>query len=1083
MRTKRNGLLTLLLAFIVHLTFAQEKTVTGTVTDQDGLPLPGVNIVVEGTTTGTQTDFDGNYSISASQGQSLLFSYIGQKNVRQNVGAGNSLNIQMQEDAQALEEVVVTGQGIKREKKAIGYAVTSVGQEALENRAEGDVARILAGKAAGVNITAAGGMSGSATNVTIRGLSSFSGSNQALFIVDGVPFSNDTNIGTGGDPNDTSDPAFLSGNTGSSRFLDIDPNNIASVEVLKGLAATTLYGTLGKNGVILITTKAASGSKGAKKNEITVNQSYFVNQFASLPDYQQQYGNGFDQTFGWFFSNWGPSFDKGGVSGWGRQPLIDANGTLEHPYSTTAVAATRDAFPELQGARYPWQPYSSVEEFFKPGYSTNTSINFTGGSNDGNTSYNANFGYLNDIGFTQGNSTNRANFSVGGRSKLSNKFTIAANMTYSRTDYKSPPVAASLGNGGVNGTSVFGHVMFTPISVDLMGLPFENPITGGSVYYRNGNDIANPRWLAKNVTNRQITNRVFWNGSVSYELNDNLTATWRTGLDSYNERNENSSNKGGVDQPSDIFGFLDTFDNNNIIWDHFASLSGNYDLTEKIGMTFNVGGNARSDLFDRQGVSSIGQLVYGIKRHYNYQNQQPIQVTQKRNIVGLFGDVSFDYDNYLFWNISTRTDWVSNLNTENRSLTYPGTSLSFIPTAAFSGLSSEKGLNFMKLRAGYGTSAAFPTGYPTLSIAEQNTLVFGEDGGVTTNQIANFKANPNLKPELLREFEVGIEAKMFSNRLSLDFTYYNRTTDDLIVREPLSPSTGFTFTQSNVGQISNIGYEAQLGVDLFRNPDGFSWNSSVNFFTNEEEVTEQEQDIIIYAGSQDLDIGGNAAILGKSLGTIVGNAVLRNDDGRLLVDEAGNYITTQLDADGNVPIIGDAVPDYVMNFINTMSYKNWNLGFQISHTSGGDMVANTVALLQGRGMIVETIDRENTFILPGIRQSTGEENDLQINNSQYYFSNVLFGATELQVYDASVVRLQELSLGYTLPSKFLDKTPFSKLTFTAQGFNLWFEAYNMPAGANFDPNVAGAGVGNARGFDFINGPSSRRFGLTVSASF
>jgi hypothetical protein len=445
--------------------------------------------------------------------------------------------------------------------------------------------------------------------------------------------------------------------------------------------------------------------------------------------------------------------------------------------------------------------------------------------------------------------------------------------------------------------------------------------------------------------------------------------------------------------------------------------------------------------------------------------------------------VSFDYDNYLFLNVSSRTDWVSNLISENRSLTYPGASLSFIPTAAFTGLRSEKGINYMKIRAGYGTSASFPTGYPTLSIAEQNTLVFGEDGGITTNQIANFKANPNLKPELSKEFELGLETRLFSNRVTLDFTYYRRTTDDLIVREPLSPSTGFTFTQSNIGQISNRGYEADLGVNIFRNPEGFSWKSNVNFFSNKETVEEQEQDIIIYAGSSDLDIGGNAAIKGESLGSIVGEAVARDDQGRLLVDEAGNYIVTQVDANGNVPIIGDAVPDYVMNFINTLTYKNWSLGFQVSHTAGGDIVSNTTALLQGRGLITETLDRENTFILPGIRQSTGQPNDLQINNSQYFFSNILFGPTELQVYDASVVRLQELSLGYSLPSKFLDKTPFSKVSFTAQGFNLFYEAYNMPDGANFDPNVAGAGIGNARGFDFLNGPSARRYGLTVSVSF
>jgi len=669
MRTNLNGILTLLLAFVVHITFAQEKTISGTVTDQDGLPLPGVNIVVEGTTTGTQTDFDGNYSISATEGQTLLFTYIGQKDARQAVGAGSAMNLQMSEDAQSLEEVIVTAQGIKREKKALGYAVSSVDQEALESRAEGDVARVLAGKASGVQIVAAGGMSGSATSVTIRGLSSFSGSNQALFIVDGVPFSNDTN--TSGD--------FLGGNTGSSRFLDIDPNNIANIEILKGLAATTLYGTLGKNGVILITTKAGAGTGGVAKNEISVSTSYFVNEYASLPDYQSSYGGGFDQAFGWFFSNWGPSFSKGGTAGWGNQSSIDDQGTLAHPYSTTAIAATRDAFPELQNARYDFKPYSSVDDFFASGSVTNTSVNFSGGSEDGNTTFNANLGHLDDVGFTPGNSLKRTTFSLGGRSKLSNKFTIAGSMNYSNTDYKTPPVSASRGNGGISSNSVYGAVLFTPRSVDLMGLPFESPVTGGSVYYRNGNDIVNPRWVTKNIKFRQLTNRFYWNASLNYELNENIGLNWRTGLDFYNERNTQSSNKGGVEFTFDIFGFLNTFDNNNTIWDHTASINGNYDLSEKMGLTFNLGAIARSDSSDAQGVSSTGQIAFGVTKHFNYENQSPIQGSAKRNIVGVFGDVSLDYDNFLFLNVSSRTDWVSNLIKDNRSLTYPGVSLSFLP--------------------------------------------------------------------------------------------------------------------------------------------------------------------------------------------------------------------------------------------------------------------------------------------------------------------------------------------------------------------------------------------------------------------
>ncbi|MBO6830229.1 MAG: TonB-dependent receptor, partial [Muricauda sp.] len=527
-----------------------------------------------------------------------------------------------------------------------------------------------------------------------------------------------------------------------------------------------------------------------------------------------------------------------------------------------------------------------------------------------------------------------------------------------------------------------------------------------------------------------------------------------------------------------------TYDNNNTIWDHYVALNGNYDLSEKIGMTFIAGANARSDFFDQQGVASTGQIVYGIKRHFNYENQLPIQFSQKRNIVGLLGQVSFDYDNMLFLNLNTRTDWVSNLATENRSLTYPGVSVSFLPTAAFSGLQSENGLNYLKLRAGYATSANFPTGYPTVSVVEQNTQVYGEGGEITNNQVDNFRANPDLKPELLKEFEVGLESRFWQNRVSFDFTYYDRRTDDLIVSQPLPPSTGFTLTQSNIGQISNKGIEADLGIDIFRGgQDGFNWNTRVNFFANEEVVEEQEEDIIFYAGSTALFVGANAAIEGESLGTIVGTAVARDENGNFLVNNGGNYVITEQDNDGNVPIIGDAIPDYTMNFFNNLSYKNWSLGFQIQHVKGGDIMSSTIATLLGRGLITETQNRENTYVLPGVSQSTGEPNNLQINNSTYYFSNLLFGPAELKIYDASVIRLQEVSLSYSFPKKFLDKTPFGALTLTAQGFNLWYDAYNTPDGANFDPNVAGIGIGNGRGFDFMNGPSQRRYGFSVRASF
>ncbi|MBO0321536.1 SusC/RagA family TonB-linked outer membrane protein [Muricauda sp. CAU 1633] len=1066
-----------------ELVIGQDKAITGTVTDADGLPLPGVNIVVEGTTNGTQTDFDGNYSISAGQGQTLLFTYIGQRATSRPVGAGNVINVQMEEDTQALEEVVVTALGIKREKQALGYAVAEVSSEQLEEKAEGDLGRVLMGKASGVNITQQSGLSGSGTNIIIRGFNSFSQSNQPLFIVDGVPFNGDTNpSGRQGSRND-----FVNGNNGSSRFLDLDPNSIESVNVLKGLAASTLYGSLGRNGVILITTKAGSGGEGAKKTEITVTSSMFFNEIASTPKYQNEYGNGFDQAFGWFYSNWGPAFRREGIAGWGNSSSFDSNGTLPHPYSTS-TSAIQAAFPEFQGARYEWRPYNSFQNFFKKGTVTNTSINVAGASSDGKVSYNANYGYLKDQGFTPGNSLNRNNFGIGGRAVLSNKFTVSGTLNYARTKFISPPVALSQGNGATgSGSSVFGDLYFTPRSVDVLGLPYQDPITGSSVYYRQDNSIQHPLWTVNNSGTQQQTNRVFGNMGVQYDISENLNIVYRVGIDNYSENNTNYQNKGGVNSNSNDIrlqsGVYETWNNTNTIWDHNFAINGDFDLTETIGSTFNVGFNGRREIFNQTGVSSDGQQVFGVLRHFNFLNNNEIQLTSERNVIGLYGQAEFDYDNFVFVTLAARNDWVSNLTTENRALFYPSASLSFVPTTAFDGLKSEV-LNYLKIRAGYGTSAGFPDqnsdSYPVASRLRLDTQDFQDDTGrnIVTNTSPLTLGNPSLKPEQVSEIELGIESRWWDGRITLDASIYNRTTTDLIVSQPLDPASGFYRTTTNIGKIQGQGLEIDLGLNLIRSDsDGVNWRSNVNFSAAETEVKDlgQDTDLIVYSAFGNL---GNAAIAGEPLGVIYGSRVLRDDTGNLVINSTGDYVF-----DSQNGVVGDPNPDFIANFNNTFSYKNFNFGFQFNWTQGGDIYSSTIATLLGRGLIEETVDRENTFVLKGVKQSNGEPNDIQINNSDYFFNNILFGPDELLIYDATLLRLQEVSLGYSVPKKFLDRTPFGTLSFTVSGFNLWYDAINTPDGANLDPNTSGTGVGNGFGFDFLNGPSSRRYGFSVKATF
>jgi TonB-linked SusC/RagA family outer membrane protein len=1068
MRTNLNGILTLLLAFVVHLTFAQEKTVSGTVTDQGGLPLPGVNIVVEGTTTGTQSDFDGNYSIRGSVGQTLLFTYIGQKNVRVTIGASNTINVQMEEDAQALEEVVVTAQGIKREKKSLGYAVSSVGSEQLEQKAEGDVARVLNGKASGVLINAASGVSGSATNIIIRGFTSISGSNQPLFIVDGVPFSSDTNAQ--GDA--------IDGNVGSSRFLDLDPNSIANVSVLKGLAAANLYGTAGRNGVILITTKAGASGATRKKSEITVSSSLFYNEVATLPDYQDLYGNGFDQAYGAFFSNWGPAFDDPndgnfGASFRGR----DANGTIliRHPYSVNAAVSA--AFPEFVGATYEYKPYDSVEDFFRTGVVSNNSVNAAGSSQDGKISYNASVGNLRDEGFTPGNKLQRTTLSVGGKAELSNKFTVNGTLNFTKNDVKSPPIAASTGNGAFGaGASVFGHLFFTPRSVDLMGLPFQSPIDGRSVYYRGGNDIQNPRWTATNAFANQLTNRVFGSSQATFQINDNLNVFWRTGIDFYTERNEIGQNKGGAE--GFVQGRYQTYDNKNTIWDHTLQLNGSYLLTEKLDLNVNLGATSRRREFSRQGVTSDQQSIFNVFRHYNFATAAPVQYDETQNIVGVYAQTEFGYDNFAYLTLAARNDWVSNF-IEN-SIFYPSASLSFLPTAVFDGLQSQNGLNFLKLRAGYGTSAGFFGGYPVARTASLNTREFLKDGTLVSSiTVDDNLANPGLKPELLKEIEFGLESRFLNNRASLDISVYKKNTTDLISNRPLDPSTGYTATVTNIGEVQVKGLEVDFGLALLRNdnPGGFNWNVNANFTADESQVIDLGQD------TDNINIGGlfsdlsNFAVAGRPFGVILGSRVLRDADGNKVVASTGSYVE-----ENGLFEIGDPNADWRLNVSNGFTFKNLTLNVDISYRHGGDVYANTISALVGRGLTTDTQDRISTFILPGVK-ANGDVNDIQINNSDYYFSNVAFGPSELQVYDGSTIRLREISLGYSVPSKILEKTPFGSLSITFSGQNLWFKGINVPEGTNFDPENLGVGVGNALGFDFINSPGSRRYGMSLKATF
>lgn len=1066
-----------------NFTMAQ-KTITGNVIDEFGVPLPGATILEKGTTNGTTTDFDGNYVISIEIGATLSVSYVGYETSNILIEGQDEINFILQEGNQ-LEEVIVTSLGIKREKQALGYAVSEVTNASIEQRAEGDIGRILTGKASGVQITNQSGLSGSGTSIVIRGFNSFSQGNQPLFIVDGIPFSSETN----------NQGSFIDGNNGSSRFLDIDPNNIETVNVLKGLAAATLYGTQGRNGVILITTKSGSSvSQENSKNEITVNSSYFNVNFASMPKYQNQYGNGFDQSFGWFFSNWGPSFDEEGPAGWAGQSSINGSlsgtpGFLRHPYTTassaTGIPQVLDALGIAQDTLYEWKSYDSVGQFFKTGHVFSNNINVRGSTSDGTVNYNVNYGNLEDEGFTPGNTVNRNTLSFGGNAKLSNKFVVGGTLNFSQTKFQTPPVAASYGgNVDGEGSSVFANVFYTPRSVDLMGLPYQNPVTKESIYYRQDNAIQNPLWTINNASNIQNTNRIFGGTNISYEINDTLNVSYRYGIDVYSENNINYSNKGGkTGSVVNRNGIYETWNNTKTIFNHTVNLSGDYDIDD-FGITFNIGLDSRSDTFDQNGTRSTGQQVFNVLRHFNFEQQDEIQQFTRRNIVGVFAQAELDFKRWIYLTIAARKDWVSNLSELNRSIIYPSASVSFIASEAFPEIKSDN-LSLLKVRAGYGTSANFPLGYPIAATLNLDTQSFIKNGGyVISNTTGSVLGNPNLKPERIDEIEFGIEGRFFKNRLSLDFSLYNKKTNDLIIDRPLDPSTGYISTQTNIGLIENKGIELDLSMNWLETTDGLSCNTSLNWSTNDAIVVNlgEDTDKIVYEGFGTL---GNAAISGESLGSIIGSSITRDSSienfrwlpGEKIVNNQGSY-----DETFDPTIIGDANPDWIANISNSISYKEFSLNFLFNYQQGGDIFTYTVATLLGRGLTIDTLDRELSFILPGVNFN-GQTNSKQINNSTFYFDNVLYGPDEMLVYDASHWRLGEISFTYSLPKSLIEMTPFGTISITASGYNLFYNAWNTPKGTNFDPNIAGVGIGNGRGFDFLNGPSAKRYGASIKLTF
>ena len=1060
----------LLLLSLLSLQFAiAQEIFTGTVTDDQGVPLPGATILVQGTSNGVSSDFDGNFQIEGSQEDVLEISFVGYKTAV--LTASGNMQISL-EQSNELEEVIVTALGVEKEAAQLGYSISKVESDQVTERPSGDIGRLMRGKAAGVNITASNGLSGSSTNIVIRGYSSITGSNQPLFVVDGVPFGSDTNAQS----------AFFDDGTQTSRFLDIDPNNIKDINILKGLSATSLYGNRGRNGVILITTNNTTSKQAEAK--VSVSNSTFFSD-PHLPDYQNEYGNGFDQEFFWYFSNWGPKFGDTNPNIWLGQltDIRDGRVFINHPFSINNVPAYIAGYEDIAASEYEYKPYQSVPNFFRTGVFNSTSVGLNGGSNG--VSYNVRYTKTTDEGFTPGNSLSKDNLSVGGSIKR-DKLTVNASLNYALSDMKSPPIAASRGSGvDGDGASIFGDLMYTPRSVDLMGMPYQRA-DGGSLYYRTSNSIQNPRWTVDNSKVRNKTNRFFGSANLKYDITDDINVVYRYGIDTFTEGQQYGQNKGGVD--GNRLGIYRTTNITNMIVDHNVSANFKQQFTELIGLTAVVGFNSNSVSYSQDGIESNKQIAFGTLKHWNFEdasatnsfNGNNLQYENKVNTYGVFADLTLSYDDYLYVNGSVRNDWTSTLEESNNTILYPSGSLSFIASNFFEELDSATFLDYLKLRLGYGSSAGFPSAYSTRNTLSLTGRAFVSPGGAlsSSNTTSNFLGNPNLKPELVSEFEIGMDTRMFNNRVGINLSYFNKKTKDLITNKDLDPSTGFTRTTLNGGDLEVQGVELDLDLSLIQQFDGLSWNANINFYADESLVTSLPEGIdqIIIGNYFNAD-AKNAAIEGQPFGVLIGDKIRRDDAGNKVINAAtGNYIIDPQDV-----VIGDPNPDFLLNFDNTFKFKNFKLNVGMGYRHGGDIFSKQAVTLLSRGIIDFPFDRLGTYILPGVNVD-GSPNTTQIGATDIAFSNWL-GTDELEVWDGTTIRLREISLGYDFKGALLDKLPFSSLNIAVSGTNLWYKAVNFPEGVNFDTNTLSTGVGNNIGIEYFSGPSSKRYGFTINASF
>ncbi len=1071
------------------LAFAQNRVVTGTVTDDKGVPIENATVRVKGSRSGAAADANGNFRISVSPGATLVFSGVGITAQEVAVGNQSTLNVSMVRSGTELTSVVVTALGIRREKKGLSSAVSEVKSDQLVQKSEPDILRSLEGKVPGVSITSGGGAPGQSTKINIRGITSFSGNNQPIIIVDGIPFDNSVNNSTGINQNSVY----------SNRLYDIDPNNVESITVLKGANAAALYGSGAQNGAIVITTKTGTQIK-SKGLEVTYNVSYSTEKISDIPDYQNVYGQGSNQNYnGGFIGNWGAPFGSQRDAlnkqlGYDRYTPTNAPDSVPHPLVTTGFARPRfsSVFPELVGTKVPYVPHDIIGGFFKTGHVIENSLSIS--SSQGKTGINAGVSRMTNEGIVTNSRASRTTISFGGNSVLANGLTVSGNVNYVNNFQESPQSGASFFRDYGSGAeaSIYGRLFYLPRNFNLNEYPFETP-DGNMVFYRA---LDNPRWIAKyNLFNSKV-DRAFGGLALSYDPLKWLNLTLRGGLNSYTDHQTNFIRPGGVAIAQGEYWEAD-FRNESLNFTFLTTIKRTLFTDFNARLTVGADFIQRSNRYNRNtGLGIIEPTIKSLRNTQSVLNN--FNGSEKTRKIGALGDLQLSYKNYLFLNFTGRNDWTSTLPIGKNSFFFPSAGVGFVFSDALK--MSDKIVNYGKLRFSVAKVAKEPGAYQTLT-----TYAIDPQGGAyTTNAggtfdyatLSNQLKNPNLKPEITKEIEAGLELQFFKNRIGLDFTAFKKNSTDQIIPVSSAASTGFRTRVINAGEIENKGIEIGLNVSPLRT-NNFNWTTTFNFTLLRSKVIDAGPTGEIFLGGSGSSSLGTIIRSGQPFGLIYGSKYARDSaTGALLIEENEGRPFPLPESD----IIGNPAPDFTLGINNKFNFKGITLGFLFDWRQGGDIYSVTAASLLLRGQLNNQygVDREGIRIIPGVygdpqtykaildTKGAPITNTTGITAFDSHFSNGYgaYGADETNVYDVTTIRLREVTLGYELPKSLLKKTFFGSARLSLSGHNLWFKAPNMLKGLNFDPEVLSSfSTSNVQGFDFGASPSTKRYGINLSVTF